>query len=461
MAFSCYYSLGFSLLLLVVLVSNTFLLALNGSFQRYNVDSSFVIMPVTTRLQKRLSTCSSKELSTAISTGTRVLSESTQPSHDLNNYNSLSALPSMASSLENSSLASIISLDQASTSSVQSCISFQNSEFQIETVQLPVSNSFPVYSTFQPSFLFKMETDCDKSNSEEKVSREMMDLTQILTTLSHQITNQNQAIQDHILQNDEKFQKFLQDNDNFKREIWSEIDSLRNLFAPQPSSQPTTSISSELGTPQGSSISNASGSLGVQLAPSASSAQISNTSLVSSSPSNVDFQSQMMLMLTKSFAKLSSAISDKKDETRSEWPKFSGDSKKFHPWYLAIMAQISLPPWQSLYDSGTNDIVKTTTENGLNGKLYAKLLIALEGVALQNVVSHTHLRANGILLLQDLVQTYKPKHVPEVIAAKTSLFWGNTKCLPTESADEYYNRFQELLDELSEAEEKISVKSAM
>jgi len=80
---------------------------------------------------------------------------------------------------------------------------------------------------------------------------------------------------------------------------------------------------------------------------------------------------------------------------------------------------------------------------------------------LQNVVSHTHLRANGILLLQDLVQTYKPKHVPEVIAAKTSLFWGNTKCLPTESADEYYNRFQELLDELSEAEEKISVKSAM
>jgi hypothetical protein len=86
------------------------------------------------------------------------------------------------------------------------------------------------------------------------------------------------------------------------------------------------------------------------------------------------------------------------------------------------MAQLSLPPWKCLYDPATNDVVKTTTDVSLNGRLYAKLLISLEGVALQNVVSRTHLRANGLLLLQDLVQTYKPKHVPEVIATKTSLF---------------------------------------
>jgi len=305
-----------------------------------------------------------------------------------------------------------------------------------------------------------METDCEKVTSEGKVSREMLDLTQILTTLSHQITNQNQAIQDHILQNDEKFQKVLQDNDIFKRDIQSEIDSIRNLIASQ-STFTTTTGSSVMGHPQANVISNSSGNSAVRADNSSSSAQISSLPVVSSSSSTVDFQSQMMLMLTESFAKLSSALSDKKDETKSEWPKFSGDSKKFRSWYLAIMAQISLPPWQSLYDPATNDIVKTTPETGLNGKLYAKLLIALEGIALQNVVSRTHLRANGILLLQDLVQTYKPKHVPEVIAAKTSLFWGNTKRLPTETVDEYYNRFQELLDELSEADEKISVKSAM
>jgi hypothetical protein len=34
---------------------------------------------------------------------------------------------------------------------------------------------------------------------------------------------------------------------------------------------------------------------------------------------------------------------------------------------------------------------------------YAKLLLALEGVALQNIISRTHLQANGILLLKELV----------------------------------------------------------
>jgi hypothetical protein len=71
------------------------------------------------------------------------------------------------------------------------------------------------------------------------------------------------------------------------------------------------------------------------------------------------------------------------------------------------------------------------------------------------------LRANGILLLQDLVNTYKPRNVPEVIAAKTSQFWGSTKRSQFETVDEYYNRFHELLDELSDADEVISVKSAM
>lgn len=88
------------------------------------------------------------------------------------------------------------------------------------------------------------------------------------------------------------------------------------------------------------------------------------------------------------------------------------------------MAQLSLSPWKDLYDPVTNNVVKTTTNDGLNGKLYAKLLLSLEGSVLQNVVSRTHLQANGVLLLQDLVNTYKPRNVPEVIAVKTSQFWG-------------------------------------
>jgi hypothetical protein len=40
-----------------------------------------------------------------------------------------------------------------------------------------------------------------------------------------------------------------------------------------------------------------------------------------------------------------------------------------------------------------------------------------------------------------MVQTYQPKNVPEVIAAKTGEFWSKTKI------DDYYNHFHELLDE--------------
>ncbi len=168
-----------------------------------------------------------------------------------------------------------------------------------------------------------------------------------------------------------------------------------------------------------------------------------------------------MKLLTESFSKLSTVLADKQMDTKTDWPKFAGDSKKFRAWYLAIMAQMSLPPWQELYDSASNNIVLMTTNTQLNGKLYAKLLLALEGSALQGIVSRKHLRANALLLLQELVQTYKPKNVPELIAAKTSEFWGNTKRLPHETIDSYYNPFHEILEEFSDSDEPISTKSAI
>jgi hypothetical protein len=63
------------------------------------------------------------------------------------------------------------------------------------------------------------------------------------------------------------------------------------------------------------------------------------------------------------------------------------------------MAQVSLPPCQELYDSMLNDVVNMTSNTVLNGKLYAKLLVSLEGSALQSIISRKHLRANGLLLL--------------------------------------------------------------
>jgi hypothetical protein len=181
--------------------------------------------------------------------------------------------------------------------------------------------------------------------------------------------------------------------------------------------------------------------------------QSSNTTLA-------DIQVQLMHMLTESFSILSTVLVDKTD-SKTDWPKFSGDQKKFQAWYLSIMTQLSIAPWKELYDSATNDIISSTSNTTLNEKLYAKIISYLEGQVLQDIAMRAHLRANGLLLLQELGEMYKPKHVPEVLAAKAGEFWSKTKWLSNESVDHYYNRFQELLEDLSHADDKISTKSAM
>jgi hypothetical protein len=170
---------------------------------------------------------------------------------------------------------------------------------------------------------------------------------------------------------------------------------------------------------------------------------------------------QVLLLLTESFSKMAKALTEKSTESKAEWPKFSGDPKKFRAWYLAIMMQLSMAPWSELYDPPRNEIVSSISNTSLNEKLYSKLILALEHNALQHVVSCKYLCTNGLLVLQDLVQTYKPKNIPEVIAAKTSEFWGTLKQSPSETVDAYYDRFQELLDDLAEADEPISTKSAL
>lgn len=95
------------------------------------------------------------------------------------------------------------------------------------------------------------------------------------------------------------------------------------------------------------------------------------------------------------------------------------------------------------------------------GKLYSKLLLSLEGTAIQNIMSRANLQASGLMLLQDLVQTYEPKNVPDFFAAKTGEFWSNMKQLPNESVDTYYTHFHELLDDLKDADEPTSIKSSI
>jgi hypothetical protein len=120
-----------------------------------------------------------------------------------------------------------------------------------------------------------------------------------------------------------------------------------------------------------------------------------------------------------------------------------------------------VPPWNDLYDVVSNDLVLMTLNSSLNAKFYSKLLLSLEGEALHNLVLRKHLCADGLRLMQEIVQTYCPKNVPEVIAMKTAEFWGTLKRFPYETVDDYYNRFHDLLDDLSEGDTVIPTSSAI
>jgi len=249
---------------------------------------------------------------------------------------------------------------------------------------------------------------------------------------------------------------------DFKKEVRTEIDQLRQLVMSHhnqsiPVTTPLVNMLPDNTTAASSSSSRPDSTVILD--------NTTSTGVSPSSASSSDVQAQMMLMLTEAFSKFSSVLAykhqDTKAEVKSDWPKFGGDSKKFKSWYLSIVAQLSIPPWQEFYDQSTNSVIKSTTNSMLNGKLYAKLLVSLEGQALQDMVARSYLRANGLLLLLEMMHTYKPCKVPEVLAAKAGEFWSKTKRGQNESVDSYYNRFQDLLEDLNEADDKISTASAM
>jgi hypothetical protein len=246
----------------------------------------------------------------------------------------------------------------------------------------------------------------------------------------------------------------MEANDVIKEEVRGELQELRSLIR-QYSSQMNTTLNSNGPVPPQVPVS-LSTSLANVTTPSIH--PVSSVKITSNLSLSTD---QVLLLLTDSFTKMANALMEKSTDSKVEWPKYSGDKKMFRSWYLAIMTQLSIAPWRVLYHPSKNDIVLSTTNVSLNEKLYSKLILALEGSALQHVISRKYLRANGLAVLQDLVHTYKPKNIPEVIAAKTSEFWDSMKCSSSEMVDAYFNRFQELLDDIAESDEPISTKNAI
>jgi hypothetical protein len=291
-----------------------------------------------------------------------------------------------------------------------------------------------------------MEADCEDQVASR--SNGIVDMNSLFEALSAKFTSETTKLS-------KNFQTVADEHDLFKQEVRAELDDLWKLVLHQ--SLPKVNGKEEIND---NDVKLPSSSPVVPSVITSSGNNISTTSAFASTSSQ-DLQQQMMMMMTESFTKLSTEISESKQDIKTEWPKFGGDSRKFSSWYLGIMTQLALSPWQDLYDPVQQNVVTTTQNSSLNAKLSSKIILALEGTAYKIFVSRKHLRANGILLLEELVQTYKPRKVPEIIVAKTVEFRGQMRCNPTETIDAYYDRFQELLEDLEDAEEPIAPKAAI
>ncbi len=426
-------------------------------------------MPVITRSQSRLlcSTGSNDEFSNCYSDTTGSIDGPLFSSSSTTNNSDYISTSATVLSIEEDCI-DITPLFHQSSLLVSdgSNLEFQNHDVTISNLEFSNGDLFqtltpseiPYCSHNSTQIIFKMEDDCeDKVQLMPQTSKDMIEMDRLFTTLTQQLSLHMNNLQDQLKANEDRVR---QEQFTFQQEMRDEFNELRNYVM---SSSSTTTPSAQLPSlPISSSDAN--------VPDTATTPHVCSVPDISTTPSTPtvtgssfqDMQMKMMLMMTESFNKLSTVLVDTKtSDVKSDWPKFSGDTKKFRSWYLSIMALISIPPWNELYDVVRNDVISTTSNVTLNGKLYAKIVSVLEGQALQDVISRSHLRANGVLLLQELVQTYKPTNVPEVLAAKAGEFWSKLKRSNGESVDSYYNRFRELLDDLDQADDKISTKSAM
>jgi hypothetical protein len=268
------------------------------------------------------------------------------------------------------------SSNYVSDSALSLDLDFENSKF--ETFELIPSVSLPLHFQSNFSQFFSMESDCKDevktftSNSSASSSND--EILKILTAISSQMVVGHQDLQSQLISHNlhlrEELQKVKEENEKFCQEIHAELSSTT-------SSQPVVSSSV---------IPTVSTSVPIVN-------QVLPTGGTSSSYNSADFQQQMLTVLNDTLSTVisdtssilqdtKSAISESKSsEAKTEWTKFSGDPKKFRQWYLSIMAQSSIAPWQPLYDPTTNSVVTATVNSALNGKLYAKVIGALEGSA--------------------------------------------------------------------------------
>ncbi len=355
------------ILILLLFVNATSVKSINSTSQRYHI---FINMPVVTRSQTKSGlqkNNTSAPLPSYRPTCSNAISTSSNATVLGFTSKDLIKLPDLINQSNNTPSSSEQDSYSASSNDSEFEISnFENSEILFSTSFLPssISNS----SQFSP-----MESDCKEdhaSGSSPTISTSNDEILKVLTALSSQMVVGHQDLQKQLLSSNNflkaELHKVKEENEKFRLEMRAEMHNSTSSSVPSvPSNTPTivnppvlTTSMSSMGSPP-------------------------------TPTSSDDFQTQMLTVLNDTFAKLSSVISNtstvlqdtktaisesKSSDSKTEWSKFTGDPKKFRAWYLAVMAQLSIAPWQSLYDASTNSVVTSTSNVVLNGKLYAKVI---------------------------------------------------------------------------------------
>ena len=117
-----------------------------------------------------------------------------------------------------------------------------------------------------------------------------------------------------------------------------------------------------------------------------------------------------------------------KPPTSSTFPKFGGKSRdEFLKWETNILNILSTDEWSDLYDYPSQDAVSSGHVNPtLNNHLYKNISNQLTGNAKTIMDAKTHLRGDGISLLQALRQTYKATLNNVTLSAKFAELTGGT-----------------------------------
>jgi len=157
-----------------------------------------------------------------------------------------------------------------------------------------------------------------------RTTQDIMDLNALFALLKDHITEATQQLSGEVYH-------IVDANAKFKQDGKEELDEMHKVLAEQKRLLNITQTSSSF--TQATLVPISTVGTTITPAPNSTTGQTPPvpvlTTLASPPPfSTQDIQSQMLMMLTDSFSKLSTVLSEK-SESKSDWPKFSGDAKKF------------------------------------------------------------------------------------------------------------------------------------